>query len=170
MGSGASAARRHPRRRLTAVRRLRLLLAPAALAVILGACSAEGAAPSSEQPPATDHSGEPAPVEPQPGQQNVHPVALEQIGASASGSTITADLAWTSGVDPCFVLDQVIVHINDDRTVDITVREGTSDPDAICVMLAVRKHTVVSFDVPSTGRWTIRDAEGGAPPVEVLVT
>ena len=77
---------------------------------------------------------------------------------------------WTSGVDPCYVLDQVQVDVNDDQTVDVTVVEGTSDPDAICVMMAVPKHTIFSFEVPSAGTWTIRDSQGGAPPVEVVVS
>ena len=60
--------------------------------------------------------------------------------------------------------------MNDDPTVDVTVVEGTSDPDAICVMMAVAKHTIVSFEVPGTGTWTIRDSQGGAPPAEVEVS
>ena len=78
---------------------------------------------------------------------------------------------WTSGVDPCYVLDQVQVDVNDDdQTVDVTVVEGTSDPDAICVMMAVPKHTIFTFEVPAAGTWTIRDSQGGAPPVEVEVS
>ena len=78
---------------------------------------------------------------------------------------------WTSGVEPCYVLDQIQVDTNDsDMTVDVTVTEGTSDPDAICVMMAVPKHTIFSFEVPSAGTWTIRDSQGGAPPVEVVVS
>ena len=53
---------------------------------------------------------------------------------------------------------------------DVTVIEGTSDPDAICVMMAVSKHTIVSFEVSGPGTWTIRDSQGGAPPVEVVVS
>jgi hypothetical protein len=37
-------------------------------------------------------------------------------------------------------------------------------------MIAVSKHTIFSFDVPSTGTWTIRDSEGNAQPVEVVVS
>ena len=65
-------------------------------------------------------------VKPEPGQQNVHPVALERLDATASGTTVSIDAYWTSGVDPCYVLDQVQVNINDDQTVDVTVVEGTS--------------------------------------------
>ena len=153
-------------------------------AVLLAACASAGSstAPSNEAPPSDAPAaseppgiGEPEPggvelVEPQPGQQNVHPVALERIDATASGSVVSVDAYWTSGVDPCYVLDRVEVNINTDQSVDVTILEGTSDPDAICVMMAVAKHTIFSFEVPGTGTWTIRDSEGGAQPVEVVVS
>jgi len=155
-----------------------------ASALLISACASAGSspAPSDEAPPngAPDSESpgivEPQPggvelVEPEPGQQNVHPVTLERMDGTASGTVVSVDAYWTSGVDPCYVLDRVEAQINEeDKTVDITVQEGTSDPDAICVMMAVAKHTIVSFDVPSTGTWTIRDSEGGAPPVEVVVS
>jgi hypothetical protein len=156
-----------------------------AVAVLLAACASAGssAAPSAAGPPdelpavsEPPAIGEPGVggselVEPQPGQQNVHPVTIEQLEATASGTTVSVDAHWTSGVDPCYVLDRAEVAFNsDDKTVDLTLFEGTSDPDAICVMMAVAKHTIVSFEVPSTGTWTIRDSQGGAQPVEVVVS
>ena len=168
---------------------LRPATALVVVALLLAACSSGAAslAPS-EQPapsaspaepgqpvdpgePGLGQPGEgPELVEPQPGQQNVHPVAIERMEATASGSTVSVDATWTSGVGPCYVLDRVEVHINDDQTVDVTLFEGTSDPDAICVMMAVTKHTVFSFDVPATGTWTIRDTEDGTPPIDVAVS
>jgi hypothetical protein len=154
------------------------------VAVLLSACASAGSspgpgdeAPPSEAPAASEPPGigEPEPggvelVEPQPGQQNVHPVALERLDATASGTVVSVDAYWTSGVDPCYVLDRVEVNVNDDQTVDVTIHEGTSDPDAICVMMAVAKHTIFSFEVPGTGTWTVRDSQGGAQPVEVVVS
>ena len=156
------------------------------LAFLLSACASAGSspgpsdeAPPSEAPAASEPPaiGEPEPggvelVEPQPGQQNVHPVTIEQMEATSSGRVVSVDAHRTSGVDPCYVLDHVEVAINDnDQTIDLTVFEGTSDPDAICVMMAVAKHTIVSFEVPATGTWTIRDTQGGgASPIEVVVS
>ena len=155
------------------------------LTLLLSACASAGSSPApsdaeppSEAPAASEPPaiGEPEPggvelVEPQAGQQNVHPVALERMDATSSGTTVSVDAYWTSGVDPCYVLDRVEAQINEeDQTVDVTVLEGTSDPDAICVMMAVAKHTIFSFEVPSTGTWTIRDSQGGAPPSEVVVS
>ena len=156
-----------------------------ASALLLSACASGGssAAPDDEAPPsqapATSEPpaiGEPEPggvelVEPQPGQQAVHPVAVERMDAPASGRVVSVDAYWTSGVDPCYVLDRVEVQLNEEeQTADVTILEGTSDPDAICVMMAVAKHTIISFEVPSTGTWTIRDAQGSAQPVEVVVS
>jgi hypothetical protein len=155
-----------------------------AVAVLLSACASAGSSPApsdeaqpSEAPAAWEPPGigQPEPggvelVEPQPGQQNVHPVALERMDATTSGRVVSVDAYWTSGVDPCYVLDRVEVHLNDDQTVDVTIHEGTSDPDAICVMMAVAKHTIFSFEVPDTGTWTIRDSQDGAQPVEVVVS
>ena len=153
------------------------------LALALAACSAGGATaapselPASEAPVASGDPGIGNPdlggvelVEPQQGVQDAHPVALERLDATASGTTVSVDAHWTSGVDPCYVLDQVQIHDNGDQTVDVTVLEGTSDPDAICVMMAVAKHTIFSFEVSGPGTWTIRDSQGGAPPVEVVVS
>jgi hypothetical protein len=156
-----------------------------AVAVLLAACASAGssAAPSAagppDEPPAVSEPpaiGEPGAggaelVSPRPGQQNVHPVTIEQLDATSSGTTVSIDAHWTSGVDPCYVLDraEVAIHEND-KTIDLTLFEGTSDPDAICVMMAVAKHTIVSFEVPSTGTWTIRDSQGGTQPVEVVVS
>jgi hypothetical protein len=153
------------------------------LGLALAACSAGGASsapsePAVGEPPAASGDpgiGQPEPggvelVEPQPGQQNAHPVPLERMDVTASGRTVSVDAYWTSGVDPCYVLDRIEVDITGARTVDVTVVEGTSDPDAICVMMAVAKHTVFSFEVPEAGTWTIRDSQDGAPPVEIEVS
>jgi len=156
-----------------------------ASALLLSACASGGssAAPSDEAPPSEAPAaseppaiGEPEPggverVEPQPGQQDLHPVAIERMDATASGRVVSVDAYWTSGVDPCYVLDRVEVQLSEEeQTADVTVLEGTSDPDAICVMMAVAKHTIISFEVPSTGTWTIRDAQDGAQPVELIVS
>jgi len=162
----------------------RSALAIVTLGLALAACSAGGAStapsePAPSEPPAASGDpgiGVPEPggvelVEPQPGQQNVHPVPLERLDATASGTAVSVDAYWTSGVDPCYVLDQIQVDTNaNDQTVDVTIIEGTSDPDAICVMMAVSKHTIFTFEVPEAGTWTIRDSQGGAPPVEVVVS
>jgi hypothetical protein len=106
-------------------------------------------------------------VQPQPGQQNVVPIPIEQFDAAVDGRTVTLRIRWSSGVAPCSVLDQVLVDVGDEA-IDVTIREGTSDPDAMCVLMLQAKHTIVSFDV-EPGTYTIRDTQGVAPPVEITV-
>jgi hypothetical protein len=107
-------------------------------------------------------------VEPQPGQQNVVSIPIEQFDATVDGRTVTLMVRWSSGVAPCSVLDQVLVNVGEE-TIDVTIREGTSDPNAMCVLMLQSKHTIVSFDV-EPGSYTIRDTEGTAPPVEITVS
>jgi hypothetical protein len=162
----------------------------AVVALVLAACSA-GALPS--DPPVDIEAPTPAPsalptqgegggadpgggavidpagelVEPQPGQQNVMSVPLEKIEASVDGRVATITLHWSSGVAPCSVLDQVLID-SGDGTLDVTIREGASDPQAICVMMLQAKWTVVELEL-EPGTWVIRDSEGGAPPIEITV-
>jgi hypothetical protein len=65
------------------------------------------------------------------------------------------------------VLDQVLLDVGDD-TVDVTIREGTSDPNAVCVLMLQAKHTAVTVEL-EPGDYTIRDTEGVAAPVELTV-
>lgn len=161
---------------------VRALLVPVALIVIVAACGSGGAAspePTASASPEIGDGvpgpGEPAPgvpgselVEPQPGQQNVIEVPIEKLEATADGRTVIMTAYWSSGVAPCYVLDQVLIDIGE-GTIDVTIREGTSDPEAMCIMVLQAKHTVVSFEI-DPGTWTIRDSQGQAPPVEVTVS
>ncbi len=169
-------------------RTLRPLLALVSLSVVLAACSAGGAAsspPTASPPPSTAPStspeavdggpADPGPgmadselVEPQPGQQNVLSIPIEKLEAATGGRTITITAHWSSGVAPCSVLDQVLVDVGE-GTIDVTIREGTSDPNAMCVLMLQAKRTIVSIEV-EPGSWTIRDTEGMAPPIEVTVS
>jgi hypothetical protein len=177
-------------------RTLRPLFGMLVVAAIVAACSSGAAATSppggtsspappeapsaepSEAPSGSPDGGNgevPAPgvvdselVEPQPGQQNVASIPIEQVEATVDGRTVTLLARWSSGVAPCSVLDQVLINVGDE-TIDVTIREGTSDPNAMCVMMLQAKHTIVSFDV-EPGSYTIRDTEGMATPVEITVS
>jgi hypothetical protein len=140
--------------------------------------SAEPSAAPSADPGASNENGAgvpPAPgiidselVEPQPGQQNVLPIPIERFDAAVDGRTVTLQIRWSSGVAPCSVLDQVLVDVGQE-TIDVTIREGTSDPNAMCVLMLQAKHTIVSFDV-EPGSYTIRDTQGTAASVEITVS
>ena len=140
--------------------------------------SGESSAAPSAAPGASNEIGAGAPpapgivdselVEPQPGQQNVIPIPIERFDATVDGRTVTLQIRWSSGVAPCSVLDQVLVDLGDE-TIDVTIREGTSDPNAMCVLMLQAKHTIVRFDV-EPGTYTIRDTQGTAPSVEITVS
>ncbi|HUP54903.1 MAG TPA: hypothetical protein VM408_05305, partial [Methylomirabilota bacterium] len=52
-------------------------------------------------------------VVPKPGQLDVHDVRADELVARVDGSTIVVTVTWTSGVEPCNVLDQVAVSPGD---------------------------------------------------------
>ena len=107
-------------------------------------------------------------VEPRPGQLDVTAIPLEKLEAAVDGRTVTITASWSSGVEPCSVLDRV--HVNKgDGTLDITIHEGTSDREAMCVLMLQAKHTVFALDL-EPGTWVIRDTEGGAAPIEITVS
>lgn len=177
-------------------RTLRPLFGLLVVAVLVAACASGGAAtapPAASDTPSAPPSAEPsapaaAPsaspddagqepgvgiidselVEAQPGQQNVVPIPIEVFEASVDGRTVTLLIRWSSGVAPCSVLDQVLVDVGDE-SIDVTIREGTSDPNAMCVLMLQAKHTIVRFEV-EPGPYTIRDTEGGARSIEITVS
>lgn len=108
------------------------------------------------------------PVVPKPGQLDVRDVPADTLAATASGSTITVIASWTSGVEPCNVLDRILVA-SGERTFSITLREGRGPEEIACI--AIAEQHVTTFDIPDVepGTYTIRDATGGAADIEVTV-
>ncbi|MFL5778589.1 MAG: hypothetical protein ACJ761_06565 [Chloroflexota bacterium] len=104
------------------------------------------------------------PEVPKPGQRDVQPVKLTSLGTRVEGFHVIVIARWTSGVEPCTVLDSVVLK-KAAGSIEVTVREGTSDPGAVCNMLAKLKW--IGVDVGElNGVWTISDTEGGAKPIE----
>lgn len=107
-------------------------------------------------------------VIPKPGQLDVRTVTAETIAAEAADGSITVTATWWSGVEPCNVLDSVVVD-QEDGGWAITLREGHGPEDVACIAIAEQHRT--SFEIPDVapGTYTIRDATGGAAAVEVTV-
>ncbi|HEX5148374.1 MAG TPA: hypothetical protein VFW02_04785, partial [Candidatus Limnocylindrales bacterium] len=106
---------------------------------------------------------------PQPGQLDVHPVPAELLESAVDGHNVTIRITWTSGVEPCNVLDTILV----DRTGDaiaITLREGHAVGNKICIEIAKQKHALVDLGELEPGTYTISDAVGGAAPIQVVVS
>ncbi len=171
-------------------RRLGALTITLALSLAFAGCSsgAPSAPPSdtpaappsatpqpSDPPPASDDG--PGPVNPgvkvvvpRPGQLDVHPVAAETLTASVDGRRLTLTIDWWSGVEPCTILDTVLVQ-TEAAGYAITLREGRGPEDVACIAIAEQHRTVVEFpDDLAPGTYTIRDGAGGAPSIEVTIS
>ena len=158
------------------------LLAMAVLAACAsggGAASAMPSQPPSDAPvtaPPSDGSGvnpDPGigakPIVPKPGQAiDVHPVVADTVAARVDGNKIIVTMTWTSGVEPCTILDS-IVATKGDGTYTVTLNEGSSPQEIACI--AIAEQHVTEFEIPdvTAGTWTITDSGGVAPPVQVTV-
>jgi hypothetical protein len=106
---------------------------------------------------------------PKPGQLDPRDVRAELLEAAVVGRAVTLRISYTSGVEPCYVLDSVLVTPGD-HTFAITIREGHGPGDMACVEIAVQKHTIVELGELDPGSYTITDTTGGAAPIEVVVS
>jgi hypothetical protein len=160
------------------------------LSLLLVACSA-AAAPSASPPPLASPSPD-APVTappsnpadpsldpggigdggkfvvPRPGQLDVHDVSADSLTARVDGSTIVVTATWFSGVEPCTILDQVIVT-KGQGSYSITLREGRGPEDVACIAIAELHKTEIPIPDVAPGTYQITDATGGAAPIEVTV-
>lgn len=158
--------------------------------LVLAACSAAGATspagaspstPGTETPIGTDAppAGDPGLggnpgaggelTIPQPGQLDVHPVPAESLEAATDGRRVTIRISWTSGIEPCYVLDSILVD-QGDMAFALTIREGHAPGDNICIEIAKSKFALVDLGELAPGTYTISDAMVGAAPIEVIVS
>jgi hypothetical protein len=82
---------------------------------------------------------------------DVHARPFDTAAVRDDGRTVNVD--FTSGVEPCVVLDHVDVSYGADA-VTITLFEG-HDPSAgevACIAIGVFKRTIVTLDQPLDGR------------------
>ena len=113
-------------------------------------------------------AGEPQNVRPVPGRANPHPVAPVKLEAQVDGRRVLVRVSWYGGIEPCSVLDSVKVT-RSGNDIQITPFEGASDPNAICIEIAVLKATVVDLGEPDPGTWRILSPGSEAPPVQVTI-
>jgi hypothetical protein len=109
-------------------------------------------------------------VIPRPGQLNPRPVGAASLEPAVTGHHVLVKVTWWSGVEPCNVLDSVLV---DRSGTDITIQlvEGTSDANAICMEMAEQKSTIVDLGELEPGTYTISaGGKGDAAPVTVTVS
>ena len=102
-------------------------------------------------------------VEPTPGMADVHARPFDTAVVGVDGRTVNVD--FTSGVEPCAVLDHIDVSYGADA-VTITLFEG-HDPSAgevACIAIGVFKRTIVTLDQPLDGRMVVDGAMGADRP------
>jgi hypothetical protein len=121
------------------------------------------AGPAVELPPG---SGEL--VVPKPGQVDVREIPADLLEADVDGRSVTIRITFTSGVEPCYVLDTIVVT-RGDHAFAVTLRQGHAPGDFVCIDIAVAKHALVDLGDLEPGAYTITDATGGAAPIEVVV-
>ena len=107
-------------------------------------------------------------VVPKPGQLDVHPVSAESLAATVDGRTVVISVDWWSGVEPCTVLDSIVVE-RGDGTYAITLREGRGPGDVACIAIAELHRTFIDLGELVPGTYLVTDATGGAPAIEVVV-
>jgi hypothetical protein len=80
--------------------------------------------------------------------------------------TIQAD--WVSGIDPCYVLDHLDVT-QEGTTITIGLFEGSSEPEAVCIEIAVYKATLIDLGELDPGSYVVQSADGSAAPASFTV-
>ena len=119
--------------------------------------------------PVDPGAGEPTIVVPKAGQKNTHPVGAMTLQASVDGRHVLVKVSWWSGVEPCNVLDSVRVE-RSGTDIAITIVEGSSDLDAMCIEIAQLKATIVDLGELEPGTYTISSPNSEAPPIQVSVS
>lgn len=108
-------------------------------------------------------------VVPRPGQLDVHDVSAESLTATVDGRRVSVAVDWWSGVEPCTILDTIVVASGESGFA-ITLREGRGPGEVACIAIAELHRAVVDLGELEPGTYTISDATGGAPPIEVVVS
>jgi hypothetical protein len=160
------------------------------LALVIAACSSGTAGSPSSSPsvpsagsPGSSPSADPSPsdpgagnvpdpdgslVFPVPGVIDPQPVTVETVSATIEDGHVVVRLEWVSGVEPCHSLAGVNVA-RDGDTFTLTVFEGPTDLDAMCIEIAMFKATLVDLGELPAGEYTIQTDPAGAAPLTVTV-
>jgi hypothetical protein len=103
--------------------------------------------PGDEDPKVTDPYDGAQNVEPTPGMSGVSPRIFDKVVVGDDDRTLT--IFFWSGVEPCYVLDQVDVD-EGPGAITVTLFEGhdASAGDVACIEIALLKKVVVQLDDP----------------------
>ncbi|WP_245646744.1 hypothetical protein [Microtetraspora niveoalba] len=116
------------------------------------AASAVPASPADVPAPAAA----PTPVKPRGG--TIDPRAVRWTSAKPIRNGRYLRVTWWSGVEPCSVLDRVGVK-ETGRKVIVTLYEGRGKDAQMCIMIAVKKSTIVKLRAPLGDRVVVDGAK-----------
>jgi hypothetical protein len=147
---------------------------PSATAAVIGPSEDPDGSVGIDQPAPSDDPAVIDPlgrvVVPKPGQLDVRAIPAQALSAEVTGRRITLTIDYTSGVEPCYILDSIVVAVGTDaKTFAITLREGHGPGDAVCIEIAESKRAIVDLGEQAPGTYTISDTTGGAAPISVTV-
>ena len=109
-------------------------------------------------------------VVPKPGQLDVRPIPARTLSAATAGRHVTLTIDYTSGVEPCNILDSIVVAVGADaKTFAVTLREGHGPEKVMCIEIAESRRAVVDLGDLAPGTYAISDTTGGATPITVTV-
>lgn len=108
-------------------------------------------------------------VTPSPGQQEIHPVAMDALSAAVDGRHVVLTATWTSGVEPCNTLDSIVVA-RGEGSFTITLREGHGPRDVACIEIAVLKGTRIDLGDLEPGTYQISDGGGSTVSTQVVIS
>jgi hypothetical protein len=111
--------------------------------------------------------GTPTIVVPRPGRLAVHEVGVFHLEARVQAGHAIVRASWWSGVEPCSVLDSVIVERVGSQ-IQLTVREGSDQLGVACIEIAMLKATDIDLGTLPAGTYTV-SASGEAPPIQVVI-
>lgn len=114
--------------------------------------------------------GQPKLVQPKPGTTvNTHPVSIETLEAQIDGRRVVILATWTSGVEPCYVLDTVTVdQAGNEFTISMT--EGSAEADVMCIEIAEQHATGVDLGELEPGDYRVVAKDGTAEPIEFTIS
>ena len=120
-------------------------------------------------PPGGGDGGDGPLTIPKPGQLEPRPVKMDELKADVTGRHVLVTATWTSGVEPCYVLDRIVVETGE-GSFTITLFEGRGPGGPVCIEIAQIKHAQVDLGDLAPGTYTIADGAGGAAPIVVTVS
>src|SRR3954453_7045527 len=107
-------------------------------------------------------------VIPKPGQLDVHPTEAQTLRAAGTGPQVGMSIAYASGVEPCNVLDSILVK-RGPGSFEMTLREGHGPGGGVCPDLAEFKRACAARGGGEPRTYTITDGTGVAKPISVAI-